>query len=195
MSCPIFLVYRPTGNPTTNPTLNPTVEPSQIPTTSIPTAFPTAQPTVIAAVPSTISPTTATTASAVCEWMYVVLTNFEEITASALSASTALQDVMVNITHEAIAQSVSGYTNRDSFSVDFQNASDGLSITFGLCASTEQTLNTVQLVMENHEEDINDAMKAGLTEEFGSDSDFLTVTVSLTEFRVTFKGCHDPLLG
>ena len=111
-----------------------------------------------------------------------------EITAVALSASAALQDVMANITHEAIAENASGYTDRDSFSVYFQNASGALSITFSFCASTEQTLNTVQLVVENHGDDINDAMKAGLADEFGSDSDLLTVTVALTEFSIAFRG-------
>lgn len=144
-----------------------TMDPTEIPTTQ-PTAYPTSAPTI-----------------SVCNGLYVVISDFDDITADTLNDNTTLQSIMANITHSAIVTSASTIgVDSGLFSVHFQNASDALSITFSLCTSTKVLINALMNVIDEYEVNITDAMESGLAEKFGSDSNSMTVTVSVTKFRL-----------
>ena len=149
------------------------------PTTS-PSNAPTAVPIVSTKEPSTID-------TFLGDALYVFIAGFDDISAAALNARTTFQSIMINITHEAIVPSASANNiDDDSFSVHFRNASDALSITFSLCASTQGISNSLQLVINHHEKDISFAMRSGLSDAFGSDEDSMTIIVSLHEFGSYF---------
>ena len=120
-----------------------------------------------------------------CDVLYVDISDFDDITANTLNTKITLQSIMVNITHEAIANSASSLS--DFFHVLFQNATDSLLIKFSLCVSEQQTLDILNLVVEEYANDISDDLKTGLMDKFGIRNDSMTVTVSLTEFCCFFE--------
>lgn len=182
---PLFSTSTPsTSVPTT---LGPLTAPrSAHPTTPEPAYSSTQEPTP----PLSPAPSSTNIVNAACDWLYVDIFGFNQFTASYLNHDATLQSKMSNITREAIGESTRKFNN-DPFSVSFENATGALSITFALCALTNQTLLTIQLITQNTADDISDAMTDGLAEEFGVEQHSMTVAVYFTnsEFSCNLTIC------
>ena len=66
-----------------------------------------------------------------------------------------LQQIVVNVTHHAIAQSASNYgISRSEFRVDFYDVSGSMTIEQDLCAFTGPTMNILQSVIVNEGDEV-----------------------------------------
>ena len=130
--------------------------------------------------PTNEPPSPSTTLITICETIYVDVTNFDAVSAVYINAQSSYQELMANITHEAIANSSIDYgIARDEFTVNFQNATGDLLMKFSLCTSSGQiVLTALNTVLEDERNSIEEAIKKGLVEEFSADSDSMTVSIS-----------------
>merc|ERR1711920_1149836 len=142
----------PSWDPTTTPTAASSVPPNTDSTAypTFPTTDPTIDPTQDPTSRPTHSPSTTPSETGVDETcttttvIILTLTDFTGFTAEDLNSNVTLQSIIADdVTYEAIANlSFSVYgTDRDTFDVEFHNASGDLSIEQTLCATTDATMN------------------------------------------------------
>lgn len=176
-TAPITAVPTPvsTDTPTSDPTHEPTDEPTSDPTVE-PTLVPTYGPTSIPSSNPTVSPTKP------CDMLWVVLTDFDSLSADSVAGNTTIQQFLANITHSAIAYSaLLSNIDSDSFYVDFKNVSGGLSIEYTLCADNVETLYTLGLVIQDDEEAIGLQISKRL-QLFWNSTEIPNATISFDEF-------------
>ena len=115
-----------------------------------------------------------------CEYLYIYITNFDAVSASYINRQSSCQETMANITHEAIANHSVDYGIADGeFTVDFKNASGDLLMVFSLCTSSGRiVLVALSTVLENEEESIEESIRDWIADEFGTDRDSMTVSIS-----------------
>lgn len=119
-----------------------------------------------------------------CHSLYVDISGFDKFTADALNENTTLQSTMADITYDAILQSATSI--HATFFVDFQDTSGDLSITFSLCGYEQQTLNSLDVIIELSKADIIDTISSGLATAYGINGESITVAIYFDEFGFCF---------
>lgn len=184
---------RVTDDPITNPTASPSAEPTQSPSTPsteltlTPTQSPSTEPTKTPSTDPTISPSTEPTDSPTqsgsdlfYDFINVAISGFDGFSASELRYDFALQNVIANITHFAIAQSAADYgVDGDSFAVDYHSVSSPLSIVHTIYADTRPILNVLLLVIGNEDAAISTEIETKIAARFvnGTVNEGMTVSI------------------
>ena len=105
-----------------------------------------------------------------CDFIYVKIDNFKIMTSDTINQSEALQLLMADITYSAIseiAQLRSSEIDREDFTVKFHNVFYPLQLEHTLCASWDETLTSLAVLIMVHAEEISATMKMLLEAEYG----------------------------